>query len=177
MKKIYSILILLFSLISVAQSQEMTENNFLLKKSNVINGLTLKNYYFPLKDFDQHESGSKSLSKQDYLSEIVTTGIELKSDSFTVAKDNNLLYTAILSVYPEKTLLLNNIISKEVKIYPFNVVGEVTENRAIELILNGYDKKNAKTEGGYLYFNKKKYKIIKNEDIQKKLLDLIHNIN
>lgn len=57
--------------------------------------------------------------------------------------------------------------------YDFKLNGDITENRANEIIKAKYDT-NAKIKKGKLYFNTKKFKIITNAAINKAVLSLIN---
>ena len=69
-------------------------------------------------------------------------------------------------------IVINMATNKQSK-YDFKLSGDITENRANEIITRKYDLE-AKIINGKLYFNNKKFKIITNEAINKALLSLIN---
>lgn len=160
--------ILLFSLIPAigfAQADQKSINDYTLKQSRQVDGIKVNNYYLPLKNV---LTGG---NEQD-ASVIINKALTLRTDSFTLERDGRLLYTAVLHLSPQRVLKVKDLASNEVKTFKLDLEGEIPANRAIELVMNKYDSEKTKTENGYLYFDKKKYKIIENDNIQKRLVAL-----
>ncbi len=73
---------------------------------------------------------------------------------------------------PEKKFRVINIATENELEFDCDLNGDITENRANEIIQEKFDPK-AKIESGILHFNGKKLKIIPNESINNAVLSLI----
>ncbi|AGC78293.1 hypothetical protein DDD_3166 [Nonlabens dokdonensis DSW-6] len=73
---------------------------------------------------------------------------------------------------PKRVFVVIDIGTNKKSEFKCKLKGEITENRAKEIIDSKFDD-NAKIKDGKLYFNNKKFKIITNADIDKAVISLI----
>lgn len=172
-KQVLFLVSLILPTIAIYGQAQQASGGYTLKKSSDVNGLIVTDYYFRIEQLVASDSLLKSMPKRDRLARIVEIAIASKSDSIVVQENNELLYTAIVLLYPQKVIRVTDARSGEIKSYALDLRGDITANRAIELVEGEYDKKRAATRDGYLYFNDSTYKIIAYDDIQAKLLSLI----
>ncbi len=78
----------------------------------------------------------------------------------------------MLTEQPKREFMSILMSSNTQDFHSCNLDGDITENKANEIIKVGYDS-TAVVQNDILTFNKKEFKIIKNEDIEKALLELI----
>src|SRR5690606_14956578 len=98
--------------------------------------------------------------------------LKLPSDFFILTKGGKISVMILLQNDPVKEFVTVVMSSNQKTSYPAELKGDITENRAKELIQEGYDS-SAKIKNGVLTFNKRNYKIIPSKQIETAVLDLI----
>lgn len=168
-----ALFIILIPYCGYAQTDDSLRCQYLLKSSFQKESITVKDYYLPIACFPFKRNSSSKTSFKNEATDIINKALTLRTDSFTFEKNGKLIFTAVVHLSPKKVLKVKDIQLNKEHIYDLDLEGEIPANRAIEIVLNKYDKKNTKTDNGYLFFNDKRYKIIENHIIEKRLFDLI----
>jgi hypothetical protein len=131
----------------------------------------LSNYY-TLKNNIENKSSSVYISNHPTLDEIENAALNLPSDFFVVMKKQSLLNVILIRNNPTRQYFVVNPTTGKQEELPCSIRGDITENRANEIIKENYDPK-AKIKGNKLFFNNKKLKIISNTEIKNNVLELI----
>jgi len=129
--------------------------------------------YYPLKRNMEKEALGVYAERTPTLDEIAYAAMNMTSELFVISKD---------SVSANIITFMNDKIVKEFAVatpstgenrhFKCSLKGQITENRANELIKQNYDPK-ASIDNGKLTFNKTEYVIITNEKMKEALLKLI----
>jgi len=133
--------------------------------------LLISNYY-TLKNNIENAQSSVFISENPTLNEIENAAINLPSDFFILTKNSKMVVMVILQNYPEREFMSVGILTNQESFYPSKLKGDITENRANEIIKEKYDP-NAKIENNILLFNNKRFQIISNKEIEESVLSLI----
>lgn len=150
-------------------------NSVSINEKEFDNFKLISNYY-TLENNIENKQSSVFVSENPSLNEIEKSATELPSDFFIVTK-NQLISNMILIVNePKRVFVVIDIGTNEQTEFKCNLKGDITENRAKEIVDSKFDE-NAKIKNGKLYFNGKKFKIITNLDIEKAVLSLINKEN
>src|SRR5690606_36104486 len=91
---------------------------------------------------------------------------------FILTKNSKMVVMVILQNYPEREFMSVGILTNQESFYPSKLKGDITENRANEIIKEKYDP-NAKIENNILLFDNKRFQIISNKEIEESVLSLI----
>ena len=146
-------------------------NSISLSEDTVKDFNLLGNYY-TLKNNIENKNSSVYISKRPTLNEIENAALSLPSDFFVVSKKQATLNLIMILNKPTRQyFVLNPTTGKQVQ-FPCSINGDITENRANEIITEKFDL-NAKINGGKLFFNNKSFTIISSQVIKKNILDLI----
>lgn len=138
---------------------------------------TLKDFnllgnYYTLKNNIENKNSSVYISKRPTLNEIENAALSLPSDFFVVSKKQATLNLIMILNKPTRQyFVLNPTTGKQLQ-FPCSISGDITENRANEIVTKKFDP-NAKINGDNLFFNNKSFKIISSQVIKKHILDLI----
>lgn len=135
--------------------------------------LLISNYY-TINNNIENKRSSVYVSEKPTLDEIEKFAIDLSSDFFIMTKDSRVIAMIMLQNKPKREFMTITMSNHKQKMYPCNLKGDITENRANELIQQKYDA-TATIKNNILVFNKKEFKIISNEEIEKAVLELIKN--
>ena len=138
---------------------------------------SLKNYqlsvnYYPLKNNIDDKSTAVYISAHPSLDDIEKAATGLPSDVFYVLKNRAVINMIMIRNNPKPQYLVVNPATGKQSEFPCPVRGDISENRATEIIKEGYDPKAA-IKDGKLYFNNKTFTVISNNDITKNILALI----
>jgi hypothetical protein len=98
--------------------------------------------------------------------------ISLPSDFFLITNGQNIINMVMIINQPSRKFIVINPTTGKQSEFDCSIKGDITENRATEIIKENYDPK-AKVNGSKLYFNGKKLKIISNQEIKSNVLGLI----
>lgn len=133
--------------------------------------LLISNYYTLQNNIDNQLS-SVFISKTPTLNQIEDASINLASDFFILTKESKMVGMVMLQNDPKREFMIIEMKTNKQSIFPCKLVGDITENRANEIIKEKYDS-TAVIENGYLKFNKKEFKIISNQEIEEAVWTLI----
>jgi hypothetical protein len=112
------------------------------------------------------------ISKRPTLNEIENAAISLPSDFFVVTKKQAALSMIMILNKPTRQYFVLNPTTGKQAQFPCSISGDITENRASEIIAEKFDP-NAKIDGDKLFFNDKTFTIISSQVIKRNILDLI----
>lgn len=129
------------------------------------------NYYTLKNNIDNRES-SVFIADNPTLNQIEDASQKLASDFFIVSKSRNMIEMILLRNEPKREFMVVLLATNEQSTFPCALKGDITENRAKELIKANYDP-NAKIENNILTFNNRKFQLIADKDIEKAALALI----
>ena len=133
--------------------------------------LLISNYYTLQNNIDNPLS-SVFISKTPTLNQIENASINLASDFFILTKESKMVGMVMLQNVPKRDFMIIEMKTNKQSFFPSKLVGDITENRANEIIKEKYDS-TAIIQNGYLKFNKKEFKIISNQAIEEAVWKLI----
>lgn len=129
--------------------------------------------YYTLSNNISNTNSSVFISQTPSLDQIEAAAIKLPSDFFLVIKDGSPIKMIVIAVKStEKVFFTINPSDGSNEIYPCDLKGDISENRAKEIIEQKFDA-NARISGDKLFFNKKEFSIITNDEIKNKVKKLI----
>ena len=137
---------------------------------------TVIDYYITLDSNINNEKSGLFISKKPAPAQILDAALNTISDSFVVAKNNVALYTIIIGASPYNSIKTVELKTGRQNTFTPNFTGNITANRAIEIVSNGYDKKKGSIVDGVLFFNNRKLNIISNSDIKTEISSIINNL-
>ena len=174
MNKLFIVFLMLISLQIFAQTDHNGNPvfNSVSTGEETINDFQLLSNYYTLKNNIENKGSSVYISVKPTLNEIENAAINLPSDFFVIAKDQNAMHMVLIANKPTCQYLVVNPSSGKQDVYPCSIFGDISENRANEIVYEKYDSK-AKVEGNKLFFNNKEFSIISNKEIKGKILELI----
>src|SRR5690554_1519899 len=177
MKKITTIILTLLTLV-LGQAFGQTDNNgnpvfnsVSTSEKSVDDFLLISNYY-TLKNNIENRQSSVFVSENPTLDQIEKSAINLPSDFFILTKESKMVVMVMLQNDPKLQFMTIEMRTNQQSTFACNLIGDITENRANEIIKEKYDT-NATIENGKLKFNGKMFKIISNQEIEKAVLALI----
>lgn len=133
--------------------------------------LLISNYY-TLKNNIENKQSSVFVSENPTLDQVEKASVNLPSDFFILTKDNKMIAMVMLQNYPKRQFMTIEILTNQQATFECNLVGDITENRANEIIKEKYDP-SATVYNGKLKFNGKEFKIITSKEIEKAVSELI----
>jgi len=174
MKKIFFLALILASVVTFGQTDTNGNPvfNSVITNEEVIDGLTVISNYYTLKNNLENKGSTVYISDRPTLAEVSASAINLPSEFFLVAKDHAAVSLIMVRQYPKAQVVFVNPSNGDTKEFGLKAKGDITQNRAEEIIAQKYDPKAVIT-GNTLTFNGKKYAIISNIDIKKQVLELI----
>lgn len=131
----------------------------------------ISNYYTLINNIENKNS-SVYISNKPTLDEIENAAINLPSDFFIITKEQKTLNMVLILNKPTRQFFVINPTTGKQKQFPCTIKGDITENRANEIIKEKFDP-ISKIKGSNLYFNNKKLAIISNKKIKENILKLI----
>ena len=166
--------------VSIGQLFGQTDNNgnpvfnSISTGEKTIDDFRLISNYYTLTNNIENKLSSVYISDNPSLEQIENAATKLQSDFFILTKQSKMVAMIVLLNDPNREFMVV-IMSKNKQLnFPCNLEGDITENRANELINEKYDS-TAIIENGILKFNQKNFQIIRNDDIEKVVIDLIKN--
>lgn len=171
------ILLIILSFIAT-QCLAQTDNNgnpvfnSVSTKEETIKDFQFISNYYTLKNNIENKSSSVYISENPTLTEIENAAINLPSDFFLVTKGQAIISMVMIQNLPRRQFLVINPTTGMQKQFTCLLKGDITENRANEIIKERFDP-IAKVKEDKLHFNDKKFTIIKNEQIRDVVLKLI----
>ncbi len=175
------ILTLIFLLIATKNLSQTDKNgnpifNSVTTKEETVKDFQFSSNYYTLKTNIENKKSSVYISDSPTLKEIESASINLPSDFFIITKKQGVLNLIMLQNYPKRLFFVINMETRKQNEYPCSIKGDITENRANEIIKEKYDVE-AKIKGNKLFFNNKKLTIISTEEIREAVLNLIETEN
>lgn len=174
MNKILTLIFLLLATKSFSQTDKNGNPvfNSVTTNEETIQDFQLSSNYYLLKTNIENKNSSVYISDNPTLNEIENASQDLPSDFFIISKNQGTMNLVLLQNKPTRQFLVINLETRKQNQYPCNIKGDITENRANEIIKEKYDTKT-KIKGNKLIFNTKKLTIIPTQDIKKAVLELI----
>lgn len=171
-------LLTLFTILTFWQAYGQTDKhgnpvfNSVSTSERSLDGLTLISNYYTLKNNIENRNSSVYISSSPQLADIETAALKLPSDFFILTKSGKMVAMVLLHNEPKREFMTMIMSSNKQATDSCTLKGDITENRAQELIKEGYDP-SASIDNGYLTFNNNRYQIIPNKDIEEAVLALI----
>jgi hypothetical protein len=174
MTKTLTFLFLLFTIKVFSQTDNNGNPvfNSITLREDTIEDFQLSSNYYTLKNNIDSKSTSVYISDKPTLDEIENAAINLPSDFFVIMKNQSLINLILIRNNPSREYFVINPTTGEQKEFPCDIKGKITENRANEIIKEGYDA-NAKIKDDKLFFNNKKLTIASNKKIKENIIDFI----
>jgi hypothetical protein len=146
--------------------------NSISTNTETINDFQFISNYYTLRNNIENKGSSVYVSDKPTLDEIENAAINLPSDFFVIMNNQIMLNIVMLVNKPTRQYFVVSPTTGKSKQFPCSITGDITENRANEIINEKYDSK-AIIKKNKLYFNDKEFAIIPNTEIKEKILDLI----
>lgn len=138
---------------------------------DTIGDLKLLANYYTLKNNIDNKRSSVYISDNPTLDEI-SNAIKLPSDFFVLMNGQNVVCIIMPTIYPENQITVLDPDTRQLKHYKSSIKGDISENRANELVKEKYDS-SATIEKEKLVFNNRKLRITPNREIKRAVMDLI----
>jgi hypothetical protein len=174
MKYIIS-LVLLFSITATYAQKDKNGNpvfNSITTNTESINDFQLLSNYYTLKNNIENSGSSVYINDKPSLKDIEKAAIELPSDFFLILKKSQMVALILILNKPERSFLVVDPGTGNKTNYLCALQGDISENRANEIIKEAYDP-NATIKEDKLFFNNKGLTIIKNTAIKEQVVRLI----
>jgi len=170
--------IIILSFLTIGQSFGQTDkngnpvfNSVSTSEKSFDNFLLISNYY-TLKNNIENKQSSVFISENPTLSEIEEAALNLTSDFFILTKKSKMVALVLLQNDPKREFMTIVTSTNKQSTFPCKLEGDITENRAKELIKENYDS-TASIGNGVLTFNGKKFQIISDQKIEDAVLKII----
>jgi len=177
MKKITTIIIA-FLLVGLVPSFAQTDkngnpvfNSISTTEKSFDDYLLIANYY-TLKNNIENKQSSVFVSENPTVDQVEKSAITLPSDFFILTKESKMVVLILLQNDPKRQFMTIEMRTNEKSTFTCNLIGDITENRATEIINEKYDT-TATIKNGILKFNGKEFKIISNQQIEEAVIALI----
>jgi len=135
-------------------------------------GCTLISNYYTLQNNIDNKLSSKFFTEQPSKEDVEEAALMLDSEFFILLKERKQVALIYFQSFPEKAFKTLVISENSLRIYPCELEGDISENRAKEILAANYDS-TATIEEGYLRFNDKEFKIISNQALEQAIFELI----
>lgn len=146
--------------------------NSIVTNEQDFEGFKLTSSYYTLENNIENKNSSVFISENPTLDEVEQFVTKLPSDFFLITINQQISNMILIVNEPKMKFVVINMVNNKQSEYKFNLRGDITQNRAEEIIKLKYDP-NAEIKKGKLYFNNNKFKIITNSDINKAVISLI----
>lgn len=128
--------------------------------------------YYTLANNIENPLTSVYISKEPTNDEIIKAATEIMSYNFLLLKGQNIVDLIAINEIPNREFNVLNQATGKNKIFESEIKGNISEDRANEIIQNEYDKL-AKIENGKLYFNGKTHTIYSKKTLVNEVKKLI----
>jgi hypothetical protein len=174
MKYLCAVLMSLVMISGFSQKVETPKPQFfsVITMEEIIGDFRLVSNYYPLKSNIDNPGSVVFISETPALYDIENSAANLPSDFFYVSRNKVVLNKIMLLNKPVRNYYVVNPQTGDQNEYECNLKGDITENRANEIVAEKVDP-NARIEGTKLYFNNKEFEIISTKDIREEVLALI----
>jgi len=146
--------------------------NSVSTSEKLFNDFLLISNYYTLKNNIENRASSVFISESPTLDQIEEAAIKLQSDFFILTKKSKVVVMIILLNYPKQEFMTIVIANNKQTTSSCKLSGDITENRANEILKEKYDP-TAKIENNILTFNNKNFQIITNKEIEEAVFELI----
>ena len=168
----FLMILLLLNLFSQTDKNGNPVFNSITLSEEKMTDYQLNTNYYTIDNNVNNKNSSVFISDNPTLDQIEKFATRLPSDFFLIVKNNSPINMIMIVDNPEKKYFVINPSNGVNKKFDCTIIGDITENRANEIIDKKYDSK-AKIEGYKLYFNNKEFTIISNNEIKKGIVKLI----
>ncbi|SEG21238.1 hypothetical protein SAMN05421847_1754 [Halpernia humi] len=146
--------------------------NSVSTNETVIEDFLLISNYYTLKNNIENKQSSVFISEKPTLEQIEKAATNLASNFYILTKESKMVVMVMLQNDPMREFMTIVMNTKKQSNFPCDLIGDITENRANELIDEKYDS-TAFIKNGILNFNGKEFKIIFNQEIEDAVWTLI----
>jgi hypothetical protein len=175
MRKFFGALLLLCTTISTGQTDtngnpvfnSVTTGNETLKS-----GIEVSANYYTLKNNIENKGSSAFVNENPSKEQVINAAQKYPSDFFILTKNGTATSLMMFSTDPSKQIILIDPDTGDIKEFPIEIKGDITENRANEIIKEKYDP-SATLKNGKLTFDGKTYAVISSKDIKKEIDKII----
>tara|TARA_R110002124_G_scaffold287021_11_gene469931 strand:- start:28700 stop:29569 length:870 start_codon:yes stop_codon:yes gene_type:complete len=175
MKKIAIIILTFLTLGQVFGQTDKNGNpvfNSVSTNEKVIGDFLLISNYYTLKNNIENRQSSVFISEQPTLDQVEKAAVNLASDFYILTKESKMIVMVMLQNDPKREFMTIVMKTNQQSKYPCDLTGDITENRANELVKGKYDS-TAFIKNDILNFNGKEFKIISNKEIEGAVWTLI----
>lgn len=139
-------------------------NSISTAEKSIDDFLLVSNYY-TLENNIENKQSSVFVSENPTLDQVEYAAINLPSDFFILTKKSKIAVMIMLQNDPKRQFTAVEMRTNQESTFPCNLAGDITENRAREIVKEKYDT-TATINEGILAFNGKEFKIISNKEIE-----------
>jgi hypothetical protein len=132
----------------------------------------LSSNYYTLKNNIDNKHSSVYISEHPVSDQIETAAINLPSNFYTLTKHKKIVVMILLQHDPKREFMVIEMLTHKQSTFPCKLTGDITEDRANEIIRAKYDS-TATIDNGKLRLNGKEFKIILNREIEDAVTALI----
>lgn len=175
MKKITIIILTILSIGQVFAQADKNGNpvfNSVSTNEKPIDNFLLISNYYTLRNNIENKQSSVFISEKPTLDQIEKAAINLASDFFILTKESKMVVMVMLQNDPKREFMTITMATNKQSTFPCKLSGDITENRAKEIVEENYDT-TATIENGKLKFNGKEFAIITNQVIEDAVWKLI----
>ena len=178
MKKILTLVFLFLAthLFSQTDKKGNPVFNSVSINEEVIGDVKLIYNYYTLQNNIENKNSSVYISEHPSLEQIIRAATALPSDFFIIVKGQTVLSMVMMSNTNERKFIVLDPATGNQKLFNCTVKGDITENRANEIIKMKYDSA-ALIKDNKLFYNHSQFEVISNKDIRQAFLDLIKKEN
>lgn len=145
--------------------------NSVTTNTEKVDDFKLISNYYTLKNNIENKNSSVFISEKPTLAEIENAAVNLPSEFFVINK-NQATIKMIMVLYSQRKYFVLNPDTGQNEEFNCPLKGDISENRAKEIIENNYDS-NAKITKNKLHFNNKNLTVIPNKIIKEDILHFI----
>src|ERR1700730_18281462 len=141
MKQFLIIIFILISTLSYSQIDHKGNPvfNSIQAGEDTISDFNLISNYYPLKTNIENKSTAVFISENPTLDEVLDAATKLPSDFFLIMKGQNVIKMILINNFPTKYFFVINPNTRKGEKYKSPLKGDITENRANDLIKEKYD--------------------------------------
>ncbi|HJP63969.1 MAG TPA: hypothetical protein VJ844_11020 [Mucilaginibacter sp.] len=174
MKQFFTIILLFVNYCSFGQTDNNGNPvfNSVTTQTETINDYHLLSNYYTLKNNIENKNSSVYIAPQPTLNQVEKAATRLPSDFFIVEKYGVVIALILIRDMSSREFFVTAPATGKQKTYPCSLKGDISENRANEIIREHYDT-TARIDGSKSLFNKKEFSIISSSETKKAVLELI----
>jgi hypothetical protein len=172
MKRTLTVLALLLCLSGLAQKNADLVPGFkpMEEDSISIKGYKLTAAYYSIADNLSHKNSAAT--EKPTMAQVTLLMKFEQGDCYLLSKKEDVLKIILIQDYPQKQFLVMTPGDMKFTSFPNPLPGEISENRANDVVKTGVDP-NARIRDGKLSFNNKEYSIVANSTIKKGIITLV----